>query len=194
MTRDYRSRAQPQRKPESPPTPAWVPFFYGFLLGATCVAIGWVVLTPAGTPLEWPGDLVPEKQTQTTSVNSKKETQPERPKFTFYTILPEMEVVISDEEARPPAASESNPARIEENTSRYRLQVGSFKKLSDADRQKARLALLGVEAEIQKVNIGEGDIYYRVLTQTFSTKKELNQKRKMFQKNKINSLIVQVRN
>jgi len=73
------------------------------------------------------------------------------------------------------------------------LQVGSFKKMSDADRQKARLALLGVEAEIQKVNIRQGGIYYRVMTPPISTKKELNAKRSMLQKNRINSLVVQVK-
>ena len=194
MTKDYRSRAQPQKKPESSSTPAWVPFFYGFLLGATLIGIGWVVLTPAGTPLVWPDNFVAD-DSQSPAMKTQAEAQPERPKFTFYTILPEMEVVISDEEARPPASSENNgSANKDSKESKYRLQVGSFKKLTDADRQKARLALLGVEAEIQKVNIGEGDIYYRVLTQAFSSKKELNKKRSMFQKNKINSLIVQVRN
>jgi len=65
--------------------------------------------------------------------------------------------------------------------------------MSDADRQKARLALLGVEAEIQKVNIRQGGIYYRVMTPPISSKKELNAKRSMLQKNRINSLVVKVK-
>jgi cell division protein FtsN len=74
------------------------------------------------------------------------------------------------------------------------LQVGSFKKMSDADRQKARLALLGVEAEIQKVNVGAGEVYHRVLTKPIASKTELNAQRKMFQQNRINSLVVQIKN
>jgi len=177
MTRDYRKRVEPREKPKKPPVPAWVPFFYGFLLGAVLVAIGWIVLTPPGTELVIPDYLAEE-----------------RPRFDFYRILPEMEVIISDDETVIPVMDDEpeTPAETSQKVS-YRLQVGSFKKMSDADRQKARLALLGVEAEIQKVNIRQGGIYYRVMTPPISTKKELNAKRSMLQKNRINSLVVQVK-
>lgn len=194
MTRDYRKRAQPEEKPKPAAPPAWVPFFYGFLLGALVVGVSWVIFTPAGTPLVVPDYLVSEEDHKPadSAAETDNESEPQRPRFDFYTILPEMEVVISDEEAQPPPVDDG-PAKIE-NDVRYRLQVGSFKRMTDADRQKARLALLGVEAEIQKVNIGQGDVYFRVLTQAFESKRELNNKRKLFQKNKINSLVVQVRN
>ena len=195
MTRDYRRRVQQEPKQQKPVTPAWVPFFYGFLVGSAVVAVGWILMTPPGTPLVWP-----EFASRGTGVVNKagsvsgQQEQPERPRFDFYTILPEMEVVISDEEATPPDADDRPLAAAQKKDVSYRLQVGSFKKMSDADRQKARLALLGVEADIQKVNIGGGEIYYRVLTMPFGSKQELNEKRKMFQKNKINSLVVQIKN
>ena len=176
------------------PTPAWVPFFYGFLLGVAITVVAWIYLTPAGTPLVWPDFSAKQPQVvKKNSTSSNDRQQPERPRFDFYTILPEMEVVISDEEAAPPDIDDKTEAPGEEKTVSYRLQVGSFKKMSDADRQKARLALLGVEADIQKVNIGQGDVYYRVLTLPFDSKKELNEKRKLFQQNKINSLVVQMK-
>jgi len=173
-----------------------VPFFYGFLLGAVIIGTAWFVLTPAGTPLQWPEDLADNLDLVTggSEADDAKLDQPERPRFDFYTILPEMEVVISDEEATPPDADNRAANTDTSKQASYRLQVGSFKRMSDADRQKARLALLGVEADIQKVNIGQGDVFYRVLTPPFASKNELNAKRRMFQKNKINSLVVQVRN
>lgn len=196
MTRDYRKRVEPQEKPQKPPVPGWVPFFYGFLLGAVLVAVGWIVLTPAGTELVIPDYLAGGDSSKqvTGKAQSKTEREPERPRFDFYRILPEMEVIISDDETVIPVMDDEpeTPAEVSEKVS-YRLQVGSFKKMSDADRQKARLALLGVEAEIQKVNIRQGDIYYRVMTPPISTKKELNAKRTMLQKNRINSLVVQVK-
>ncbi len=195
MTRDYRSRAQQESKTKKPPTPAWVPFFYGFLTGTVVVAVAWILLTPPGTPLVWPEFSAQEQRiVKKSSSASAEQEQPERPRFDFYTILPEMEVVISDEEAAPPDADDQVTKVTQKKNVSYRLQVGSFRKMSDADRQKARLALLGVEADIQKVNIGQGDIYYRVLTMPFDNKQELNEKRKMFQKNRINSLVVQMKN
>ncbi len=195
MTRDYRSRVQQESKPQKPVTPAWVPFFYGFLLGSAAMIMAWILMTPPGTPLVWPEFSSPGAGVVNKSgPEPKQQEQPERPRFDFYTILPEMEVVISDEEAAPPDADDRPVVAGQKKDVSYRLQVGSFKKMSDADRQKARLALLGVEADIQKVNIGGGEIYYRVLTMPFSSKKELNEKRKMFQKNKINSLVVQIKN
>ncbi|NNJ90618.1 MAG: hypothetical protein HKP55_02985 [Gammaproteobacteria bacterium] len=196
MTRDYRKRVEPQVKPNKPPVPGWVPFFYGFLLGAVLVAVGWIVLTPPGTELVIPDYLAAgssSKQlagkTQTTD-----EQEPERPRFDFYRILPEMEVIISDDETVIPVMDDEPETSVEiSDKVSYRLQVGSFKKMSDADRQKARLALLGVEAEIQKVNIRQGGIYYRVMTPPIPSKKELNAKRSMLQKNRINSLVVQVK-
>ena len=196
MTRDYRKRVETPEKPNKPPVPSWVPFFYGFLLGAVLVAIGWIVLTPPGTELVIPDYLAGGSANQQLSANTptKTEKEPERPRFDFYRILPEMEVIISDDETVIPVMDDEpeTPAEISAKAS-YRLQVGSFKKMSDADRQKARLALLGVEAEIQKVNIRQGGIYYRVMTPPISSKKELNAKRTMLQKNRINSLVVQVK-
>lgn len=196
MTRDYRSRAQQESKGKKPALPAWVPFFYGFLTACIVMSVAWFVLTPPGTQLALPDFASTANKAATTNTASAEITveQPERPRFDFYTILPEMEVVISDEEAAPPDADDRPVTTAEQKQVRYRLQVGSFKKLSDADRQKARLALLGVEADIQKVNIGQGDVYHRVLTMPFASKKELNAKRRMFQKNKINSLVVQIKN
>lgn len=191
MTRDYSKRAAPPEKPEKLPLPAWIPFFYGFLLGACLVAVGWVVFTPPGTPLVMPDYLAGSSDIAEIDINSRDEEQTvEKPRFDFYTILPEMEVVISDQETAQPVLPE---APVENADTRYRLQVGSFRKIADADRQKARLALLGVEAEIQKVDIGQGDIYYRVLTTPIDSRSQLNEQRRMFQKNNINSLVVQIR-
>lgn len=198
MTKDYRRRANPQPKPQKSPMPTWVPFFYGSLFGATLVALGWILFTPAGTPLIMPDFGSSNLNQQVATQKPVEQDQPERPRFDFYTILPEMEVVISDEEAEPPPV-EDKPTATTASTStaeqkpKYRLQVGSFKKMSDADRQKARLALLGVEAEIQKVNVGGGEVYHRVLTKPIASKTELNAKRKMFQQNRINSLVVQIK-
>ncbi len=196
MTKDYSRRASPQDKPVKLQSPSWVPFFYGFFIGVLLTAAAWMMLTPAGTQLQMPG-FVSKAKRPANGVVVKEEDEPQRPRFDFYTILPEMEVVVSEEETAPPVANYTKPettGTLPVSKDSYRLQVGSFKKVSDADRQKARLALLGVEAEIQRVTIASGDTYYRVLTAAMSNRSELNKKQRILQQNAINSLVVKSRN
>ncbi len=108
--------------------------------------------------------------------------EPQQTNYDFFTVLPEIEVVVSEDEAPPPpapatankeseAASESPEVREVDTTpaSSYMLQAGSFNSEADAERQKASLALLGLSSSIQKVSIqGRGD-FYRVRLGPFSS-------------------------
>jgi len=90
----------------------------------------------------------------------KKEPEPARapkPKFDFYTILPETETVLPERRAR----SKPVKTKPEEGIS-YILQAGSFAGFEEADQVKAKLALSGLVAHIQKITIeGKGE-YHRV--------------------------------
>jgi cell division protein FtsN len=75
----------------------------------------------------------------------------------FYTILPEVETPLPPRE--PKKTAQAKPAMPEEGA-RYVLQAASYSDFEDADRLKARLALAGLEANIEKVTIeGKGDFY-----------------------------------
>ena len=91
---------------------------------------------------------------------AKKAPEPAKlpkPKFDFYTILPETETVLPERRARAKPVK----TKPEEGVS-YILQAGSFAGFEEADHLKAKLALAGLVAQIQKVTIeGRGD-YYRV--------------------------------
>jgi len=85
----------------------------------------------------------------------------EKPKYDFYTILPETETVLPDRSARIKQDKTAKVEKPEESVS-YILQAGSFPTFKDADELKAKLALSGLVAHIQKVSIeGKGD-YFRV--------------------------------
>ena len=86
------------------------------------------------------------------------ESLPE-PTFDFYKILPNMEVNVSEYET---GEETPIPEETSDVPSTYILQVGSFKKFEAADEVKARLALLGVKADIQRVVINGQDVYHRV--------------------------------
>ena len=92
------------------------------------------------------------------------------PKFDFYHIL-ETERVIPDtsftEDVR-----EGSPRETTE-TAEYMLQVASYKTGEHADRLRAKLALAGLEARVQKFRLEDGRIVYRVVLGPFGDKREL---------------------
>lgn len=73
-----------------------------------------------------------------------------KPSFDFYKILPGGEAA-----SAPPAADETVIERIF-------VQAGAFHDPSDADNLKARLALMGMEASVQRVEIPDKGTLHRV--------------------------------
>lgn len=123
-----------------------------------------------------------------------------KPTFEFYTILPEMEVVIPDEEIVKPDKETPAEARKKSTTApptqeqhSYILQMGSFRKHQDADRLKAKLALIGIEADIQKVSINNRDTYHRVRSGPYRTQTQMNAARRLAKENNINSLVIKLK-
>ncbi|MCK7583609.1 MAG: SPOR domain-containing protein [Chromatiales bacterium] len=82
--------------------------------------------------------------------------RPPKPKFDFYTILPEYETVLPEPK---PARKVARPEQAETGTSHvYVLQAAAYARPEDADRLKARLTLNGFDAHIEKIIIqGRGE-------------------------------------
>ncbi|HEY0906399.1 MAG TPA: SPOR domain-containing protein [Methylophilus sp.] len=74
-------------------------------------------------------------------------------KFDFYTILPETESKISEEQVK------NNPTIKQES---YFIQVGAFANEDDANNLKTRLALVGFEALVQTAEIPNKGTMHRV--------------------------------
>ena len=84
----------------------------------------------------------------------------EQNRFEFYEILPQVEVVVPDDDASPAAPATTRP-RPAAAPGSFLLQAGSFSAAADADKLKANLALLGFESHVQRVTI-EDDVFNRV--------------------------------
>ena len=91
--------------------------------------------------------------------------------FDFYTVLPEIEVVVPSVEsdlsfslspANVPRKTTANVAAKVSDASAYMLQAGSYKNPADADRLKAELAFQGLVSTIQKISIQDRGDFYRV--------------------------------
>jgi len=79
--------------------------------------------------------------------------KPDKPRYDFFTVLPEMEVVVPEQELKN--SSQTQSQTLQQDSESYLLQVGSFRQAGDAEQLKARLALLGVSAKVQSVNVND---------------------------------------
>ncbi len=153
--------------------PAWAWLLAGLILGAILMFIvmrgGYMPITrqhnlPTANPQATParGSAPGVADQASARQNAKK-----KPRYDFYSVLPEKEVVIPDAEISKQAKAESgNAQNAADNTAAaanagYLLQVGSFPKASDADAMKAKLALQGFVAHVQPVSIN-GQTWNRV--------------------------------
>ena len=210
MTRDYKSRALPHNRSKQQ-TPGWVWFICGLLIGLFFSGLIWLKLLP-------PPEQLAAKSAQISPVAVKGEKIEQReaedqiratpkPRFDFYTILPETEVVVPGPEPdqkpnqepkrKPPLNNTPRNTHTESKQRNYRgerymLQMGSFHSYPDADRMKAGLALVGIEAEIQRVNINSGETFHRVRSGPYN-KKKVNAIRTRLNQNNINSLVIRLK-
>ncbi len=84
---------------------------------------------------------------------------------------------------------ESKPAEAKELKQPLLFQAGSFTSPQDADNQKMRLALLGVEASILQVMV-QDKIFYRVLVGPYTRNEEANRVRSELAKNGIDVILI----
>lgn len=117
---------------------------------------------------------------------------PEQRKFDFYTLLPELEIIIPQEEVTPKDKQPVKPAQAPAHEGNYLLQAGSFKHHDEADSLKARLALLGVEAHIQSVNVNN-TTWHRVRIGPANDRQTLEQTRKHLSTNQIDTILMQAK-
>ena len=111
-----------------------------------------------------------------------------QPQFDFYTIIPSMEVNVSEFEEQKEGTVET-PG---EGNGIYILQTGSFEQYESADEMKARLALLGVKADIQRVVINGRDIRFRVRVGPYQEQDQLEETRKLLLANNMDFVLLRL--
>ena len=114
--------------------------------------------------------------------------KPKKPRYDFFRVLPEMEVVIPEQELRRKA--EPSPGETSGGPQdQYILQAGSFKNSADAEQMKAKLALLGSIASIQTVTVN-GETWHRVRIGPFQGARKADEIRRMLSDNQVDTLVM----
>lgn len=186
MSRDYAKKSRPQSRRRTPPKrelPGWLWLFVGSILGAfvTFLIYLWGIAPPPSSGAN-----------STAEVTKTEPAAPKTPKprFDFYKLLQESEVIVPATEPpqlgeRPPAATDSAAEIME-----YILQVGSFSNRADADRLRAQLIMLNLDASIEQVSIRNGEIWHRVMVGPFTDQTRLNTARSILVTNQYNALML----
>jgi cell division protein FtsN len=205
MARDYKNAG---RGRPAPRTPGWVWLLAGLLMGLT---VALLVYLGGFTISELRNSRTTPVQTETSppidARSASKPPQPQplpetpptaKPRFDFYTILPEMEVAVPEQEPPKSASNLSGEAQGEgaapvDKPGAYILQAGSFRSLEEADKLKASLVLLGVEAGIQTVTVNNKDTWHRVQIGPYNDLAEVNQVRARLKQNNIEVVLLKVK-
>ncbi len=159
MAQRKRRRSSRKKRQEYP---GWLWMVFGLALG---LSVAFAVYVKDQRPV--PVAATPQPASLQSALDDNGEVaapEPEPveeagdPRFTFYDMLPNFEVVIPEEE--PDVAVDREPQAVVE-PGLYVLQAGSFSTFEDADRRRAELALHGIESSIQRVMIDD-KTYHRV--------------------------------
>lgn len=161
-----KARAQATRNGggERGPLPWWVWLLTGILIGLGLSAVvmmkGWAPKLRNEVPTPTPPG----------ATETKPAAEPEKPKYGFYEVLPEMDQVVPEAEVKQ---ANQQPTPTLDPNQRYMLQAASFRNAADAESLKAKLALLGLRASVQTVAIN-GQDYFRVRVGPFADLRELD--------------------
>jgi cell division protein FtsN len=118
--------------------------------------------------------------------NAEPAEDPDR--FGFYDLLPRFEVVVPEVETPAPRRT---PAVAIEEPGVYVLQAGSFGNAGDAERQRANLALLGIESRVQRVSIDDRT-FHRVRIGPIEALDELNAVRARLREADVDFMVMRV--
>jgi cell division protein FtsN len=179
---------QAYRESEKTAWPAWVWLGIGVLLGlvisATVLIKDWApMLRKKNLPQPNAEATAPKESEQAVADEASKKPVPPKKQYDFYSVLPEMEVVIPPDELSAKAraeqqkqqaalaAAQNNPNAAAtppvttppaDANARYVLLAGSYGDAKTADEAKAKLAMLGIIAKVQTVSVN-GKTWNRVM-------------------------------
>lgn len=190
-----------------------VGMFIGLVLGVSLAALVVWFFSPGKDSLPGPFSKQPTKQEPVPGApgaNGKPGAAPEplalsgkpgdpmpQKRFDFHDILtgkseglPEAKPAEKKPDANEMAKTDSKPeSKAPEAKHPMYFQAGSFTSAGDADNQKAKLALLGVEASILQVMVQE-KTFYRVRIGPYANGQEASQVRSELAKNGIDVTLI----
>lgn len=171
--RNKRNNAATSRR-AAPATSPWRWYLAGVASGLVLGLALYLVTLPAG-----PGEIDERTAAETVS------QAPPKPRFDFYTMLPEqtIDVEVEPAEVAQPRAAAAESAEV------YLLQAGSFRQREDADRRRAELLLLGLEPQVEESSSDNGR-WFRVFLGPYDSRSSMSRARGLTAGQDIDTLLL----
>ena len=187
MARDYKHRASQNRKRPQQTQVAWWKWVLIIVLISLFV-IFLIFLRGSAPEAEHEQSISKTAKAQkSTPIHQNKE--PLEPRFDFYTILPETEIVVPDYEINTRSREEQFG---KSKTTKYLMQAGSFRDYTEADKLRARLALMGIESRVEKAKVGSV-VWNRVKMGPYSRSSSVSVIKKRLRQNGIDVIVTEIK-
>jgi cell division protein FtsN len=164
------------------------PVFAGILLGivmglAIAGGIAWFVLKKnpvTATPKETPRAATPGKPAagKPAAAGTASGSGEGKARFEFYKVLTDKPDTSASKKTERQVPSVSKPApavKPADSSIAYFLQEGAYTTAEDAEKVKAKLALLGMVANVQPANIPDKGVWYRVRLGPYKNSADMNE-------------------
>ena len=190
MATDYKRRSRRRSKPPGPPP--WVWSLAGLIVGLFVAFLVFLKVSHDQTFSEEVTLDIPAEREIPVAPKVRNEPVPApKPRFDFYNLLPEMEVVVPEAEIKGTPTREG--VKRVEKPGTYLLQAGSFRNRKQADQLRAKLGLLGMETRIQTVSVNSKQSWHRVRVGPFNNLRDLNQARSLLKKNGVDAILIRLK-
>jgi cell division protein FtsN len=183
MPRDYKTK---RSKPGG--LSGWIGLGCGLALGLAVAGIVYLKDHRLDAPAASAEKTVKKRTHGSEPPESGSPPGDESKSYAFYEMLPKFEVVVpeKDKDVRPDIKPVPETRR-----GTYVLQAGSYKNFADADRVRAKLALQGIESNVQKVTV-DNDTWHRIRIGPISKLDDLNRMRQILRKADVDVLVIRV--
>lgn len=210
MTRDYKNSPKRSTRGGSSGKTVLTGIMIGLLLGIiTALGIA-LYLNRSPSPFvnktQQPEPKKPAEARTPEAVKSIESSPPmttakpgDKPRFDFYDILPGDKDPAKQPPEKPaketPAKTpEPAPAKPAAGKDTYYLQAGAFRSPSDADNLKARLALIGLEANVMPADVPTVGTVYRVRVGPYGSAEAMTSVKTQLAQNGIQASVVKLAN
>lgn len=194
MAARKKKRKPARRKRRSNKSGSFGSMMVGLVAGLSIAAVIWYLQSPErGSATAAPGTAAKAEPKK----SATKKVEPVAIEATgsgydFYDMLPEQEVVVSDDfAARRKPATEQATDKTEPVTEpgAYIIQAGSFRSAEDADSMKATLAILGMQARVEIVEIKDR-VFHRVRIGPLKDTQRVNEFRQRLRDEQIDVILI----
>ena len=199
MAYDYRPGTA-KKKSEGTARPMLIGLMLGLVIGVALAAGVAIYVARIPSPFSHPGSSAttkphsPEARTSEptpATPTAKNEAKPtEKKPYTFYDILEGNKTPMPDQPAS--AGKRESPGATPDDKTVFYLQAGSYQSEPDADNQKAKIALLGLEARVKSATVADKGTVYRVRLGPYKSQDEATDVKSTLKENGVEASLIKI--